>query len=85
MDLNDAILDEMCKAAERLGGDGEEIRALPQARIYDALDDLGADRYLLAVVGSWGDTGRRSGARFSPALEPRRATARPRHRQHGRT
>ena len=56
MDLNEAILDELCKAAERLGGDGEQIRALPRAKIYDALEDLGADRHLLAAAGSWGDT-----------------------------
>jgi hypothetical protein len=56
MDLNEAIRDALCKAAERLGGGGEEIRALPRAKIYDRLEDLDADRHLLAVVGSWGDT-----------------------------
>jgi hypothetical protein len=56
MDQHKAILDEVCKAAERLGGDRERIRALPRARLYDALEDLGADRYLLSFVGSWGDT-----------------------------
>jgi hypothetical protein len=56
MDQRKAILDELCNAAERLGGDGEQIRALPRAKIYDALEDLGADRYLLGFVGSWGDT-----------------------------
>jgi hypothetical protein len=44
MDQRKAILDELCNAAERLGGDGEQIRALPRAKIYDALEDLGADR-----------------------------------------
>jgi len=47
---------DLGKAAERLGGDRERIRALPRARLYDALEDLGADRYLLGFVGSWGDT-----------------------------
>jgi hypothetical protein len=56
MDTHGAILVELSRAAERLGGDGDRIRALPRAEIYDALDDLGADRYLLAFVGSWGDT-----------------------------
>ena len=56
MDQQQAILDELSRAAERLGGDGERIRALPQAEIYEALEDLGADRFLLAFVGSWGDT-----------------------------
>jgi hypothetical protein len=56
MDQHNAILDELCKAAERLGGDAEQIRGLPRAQIYDALEDLGADRFLLAFVGSWGDT-----------------------------
>ena len=51
-----AIRDELCKAAELLGGDGVRIRALPRVRLYDALEDLGADRYLLSFVGSWGDT-----------------------------
>jgi hypothetical protein len=56
MDQHEAILDELCRAAERMGGDGEQIRALPRAHIYDALEGLGADRHLLAFVGSWGDT-----------------------------
>ena len=51
-----AIRDELCKAAERLGGDGARIRTLPRGEIYDAMEDLGADRHLLAAVGSWGDT-----------------------------
>jgi hypothetical protein len=37
MDQRKAILDELCKAAERLG-------------------DLEADRFLLAIIASWGDT-----------------------------
>jgi hypothetical protein len=53
---DEAILDELCKAAERLGADGDRIRALPRAELYDALEDLEADRFLLAIVGSWGDT-----------------------------
>lgn len=51
-----AIRGELSKAAERLGGDGDQIRALPRAKIYDALEDLEADWHLLAVVGSWSDT-----------------------------
>jgi hypothetical protein len=54
--MEEAILDELCRAAERLGADGERIRALPRAEIYDALEDLEADRFLLGIVGSWGDT-----------------------------
>jgi hypothetical protein len=54
--MSNPILDELCHAAERLGGNAERIRALSRAEIYDALEDLDADRYLLAVVGSWGDT-----------------------------
>lgn len=56
MDHQGAILEELCKAAERLGGDGDRIRALPRAEIYDAFEDLEADRFLLGIVGSWGDT-----------------------------
>jgi len=56
MDTHGAILDELSRAAERLGGDGERIRALQRDEIYGAMDDLGADRHLLATVGSWGDT-----------------------------
>jgi hypothetical protein len=54
--MNHTIRDEPSKAAERLGGDGERIRGLPRAEIYEALQDLEADRLLLAIVGSWGDT-----------------------------
>lgn len=56
MDHPSAILDELCKAAERLGVEGDRIRALPRAEIYDAFEDLEADRFLLGIVGSWGDT-----------------------------
>lgn len=54
--MTQAIRDEICRAAELLGADGEEFRAMRPGRIYDALEDLGADTHLLAVVGSWGDT-----------------------------
>ena len=51
-----AICDELVAAAELLGADGEEFRAMRSSRIYEALEDLGADRMLLAVVGSCGYT-----------------------------
>jgi hypothetical protein len=56
MDHRTAILDELRQATERLGGDGERIRTLPRAQIYSELEDLGADRLLLAFVRSWGST-----------------------------
>src|SRR5262245_57584841 len=56
VDHEEAIRDEIGRAAERLGGDGLMVRALPQAQIYEALDDLGADGFLLAYVNSWGDS-----------------------------
>ena len=56
MDHHKAIRDELARAAERLGADGDEIRGLSRSRLYKVLEDLGADRYLLAFVGSWGNT-----------------------------
>jgi hypothetical protein len=56
MEHDRAIRDEVAAAAEHLGADGEEFRALARARLYEALEDLGADGFLLAAVGSWGDT-----------------------------
>src|SRR5256885_131866 len=85
MDRVNPILEEICKAAERLGGDGERIRTLSRGRIYDALEDLEADRFVLAIVGSWGrHAERRPSAGGSPALERRRAAVRLRHREYER-
>lgn len=57
MDQNKAIRDEVCKAAARLGAGvvkSEQICSLPPAEVYDALMEIGADRFLLTAVGSWG-------------------------------
>jgi hypothetical protein len=50
------ILAEIHKAAEVLGADPDEIRDVPAAKMYDNLEALGADRFLLGLVGSQGDT-----------------------------
>jgi hypothetical protein len=55
MSADQAILEELYKAAERLGAKGEEIRNVPAEKMYAALEALGADRFLLGVVGSWKD------------------------------
>lgn len=54
MDLQLAILQEIYRAAERLGA-GDRIREIPHHELYSELEALGADRHLLGIVGSWGD------------------------------
>jgi hypothetical protein len=51
---------EIAKAVEWLGGSPKLVAGLRGAsrrRMYDTLELLGADRELLATVGSWLDTG----------------------------
>jgi hypothetical protein len=50
------IVAELHKVAELLGADPDNIRNVPAAEMYDALEALGADRFLLGIVGSWKDT-----------------------------
>lgn len=50
------ILAELYRAAEGLGADPDEIRNVPAAKMYDNLEALGADRFLLGLLGSQGDT-----------------------------
>lgn len=50
------ILAELHKAAEVLGADPDEIRDVPAAEMYENLEALGADRFLLGLVGSQGNT-----------------------------
>lgn len=45
---------ELRIAAERLDANADDIREMP-AEIYGTLVALGADRFLLGVVGSWRD------------------------------
>jgi len=50
---------EILKVVEWLGGSPKLVASLRGARkrrLYDALELLGADRELLATVGSWLDT-----------------------------
>lgn len=49
------IAEELYQAAEDLGADPAEIRALPLTEFYDAIERLGAAPHLLAIAGSWGD------------------------------
>ena len=53
--LEQRIADELYLAAARLGADPLDIRLLPLDGLYEALEDLGADRYLLALAATWGD------------------------------
>lgn len=57
--LEHAIRLYILKAIELLGGSPAQLAALDGARkeaLYDTAAQLGADRYLLAAIGSWGDT-----------------------------
>lgn len=53
--LERRIRAQISRAAERLGAEEDEMRAVPRDKLYDTLEALGADRFLLAIVGSWGD------------------------------
>jgi hypothetical protein len=58
-DLEREIRSEIAKAVARLGGSPEfvaTIRGASKKKMYDAAEQLGADRYLLATIGSRGDT-----------------------------
>jgi hypothetical protein len=59
MDLTDQIEAELKRAMQILGASEEEIAATDLRASYSAnraLEDMGADIYLLCSVGSWGDT-----------------------------
>jgi hypothetical protein len=59
MDCEKAIRDELGKAAGRLGAGAEvceKIRSLACAELYRALEELGADRLLLAFVCAWSES-----------------------------
>lgn len=53
--LEHRIADELYLAAARLGADPLDIRLVPLDGLYEALEELGADRYLLALAATWGD------------------------------
>ncbi len=59
-DVEQFIRRELYKAIESLGGSPELVAATingaSKEEVYDAAQRLGADRYLLAAIGSWGDT-----------------------------
>lgn len=60
MDYENAIRDELCAAAARLGAgaaEQEPLRSLPRAELYRALEKLGADGLLLAVARDWSESG----------------------------
>jgi protein-tyrosine phosphatase len=59
MELDHAIRAEIARVAVRLGAGGpaaERISQLSRSEIYGTLAALGADRLLLAVVASWGQS-----------------------------
>jgi hypothetical protein len=53
------IRSEIAKAVRHLGGSPQLVATIEgktKDEMYDAAESLGADRYLLATIGSWGDT-----------------------------
>jgi len=57
-EIEAAIRDEIAKALEWLGASPRSLARLNGAdrfRLYDAAEQLGADRYLLAYIGSWAE------------------------------
>jgi hypothetical protein len=52
---NEKIIRELQKALKYLGAD-PALADIGPVDLYKKLETLGADRDLLAVVGSWGDT-----------------------------
>jgi hypothetical protein len=59
MELDHAIRTEIARAAVGLGASGAEAERIAggsRAEIYRALAGLGADRLLLALVGTWRDS-----------------------------
>jgi len=58
-DIEREIRSEIAKAVRDLGGSPEIVSTIEgktKAEMYDGAESLGADRYLLAAIGSWGDT-----------------------------
>jgi hypothetical protein len=53
--VNRKIVRELSQALEYLGAD-RALASLSPVDLYPKLEALRADRELLAVVGSWGDT-----------------------------
>jgi hypothetical protein len=54
--LTEAITQEIAKAIRKLGGDPDGVALTDVWQVNRVLEFLGADIYLLATVGSWGDT-----------------------------
>jgi len=49
---------EILKAMEWLGASPDQLatfEGMPRMQLYDAAERLGADRYLLAYIGSWAE------------------------------
>jgi hypothetical protein len=58
-EIEKAIRFEICKAIESLGAPTkllEAVRGGTKEALYEAAERLGADRFLLGAIGSWGDT-----------------------------
>src|ERR1700688_1938419 len=53
------IRSEIAKAVRHLGGSADLVATIEgktKEQMYDAAEGLNADRELLALIGSWGDT-----------------------------
>jgi hypothetical protein len=58
-ELQREIRSEIAKAVRELGASAELVATIEgktKDEMYDSAKQLGADRYLLATIGSWGDT-----------------------------
>jgi hypothetical protein len=55
MDLTVDIVSEIQRAMKTLGAP-EDVEASAALSVYRDMEELGADRELLAAVGSWGDS-----------------------------
>ena len=56
MTLTEEITREITTAISRLGGDPEAVDLTDTLQVNRVLEFLGADMYLMATIGSWGDT-----------------------------
>jgi len=54
--LTNQICDEIAMAILKLGGNPETVNLRDVWRVNRVLEFLGADAYLLATIGCWGDS-----------------------------
>jgi len=55
-EIEQLIRREIATAIERLGGTPRWLENATPEQLYKLAEQCGAERYLLGVIGSWGDT-----------------------------